>query len=188
MKRACLCLLLIACLVCTGCAFTAKSRTAQLVRGIGKTIGVDLKNAEIVCIRDTHGGFHGDGILAVCLRPDAKTAARLTEQLPNRHWRPLPISDEAHRMLFDWGDPLANSEDFHRIEDHPSGRAYGDFPEDGFPDAQLGCWIFCDKQLGDSDARYTDAHISDDERSSWNFWCAWFDADTRLLYFIEFDT
>ncbi len=50
--------------------------------------------------------------------------------------------------------------------------------------AQRGCWVFYDKQISE----YTDAHVSDGERSSWNFWCAWFDEETGLLYFIEFDT
>ncbi len=183
-RRICLLLCLLSLLLLTGCSASPEAARTRLLRSLGKDLGFDLSQSEVICIYDTHGGFHGDGLLAACLRPDAETSAMLTDYLPNRYWLELPITDEAHQAIFEWSTPLTSSEQFANIEEHPSGRSYGVFPEDGFPDSQQGCWIFYDKQSGE----YSDSRIFDEERGSYNFWCAWFDKDTGLIYFIEFDT
>lgn len=179
MKRALLCLLLLLCLCCTGCVGSEEHARAARIRSIGQTLQIDLSDAEIVYYRNSHGGFHGDGELALCMQLPGAYAGTL----PSRYWQELPLSEHIRQWVF---GSSGRFNGFIFNDKIPEGMA--------FPEPESGCWFIYDRfGLSRRDdpypadiSRYSDTLIL--EHGAWNVSFAWIDAETNRLYYIELDT
>lgn len=128
------------------------------LRGIDKTLGLDLSAGTVVESQDTHGGMGNDGETFVVVRfPDD----RLEEQLAG--WKPLPLSPELERL-----------------RQMAQDNAYP------IPAGTEGCyWVRDDQNRADpSDG----SHIFDGDRLSYNCALAVYDRENRTLYYYELDT
>lgn len=82
----------VAILVCVG--FWATSDHSGTKGHLESRLGLFLPiDAEIVC-EDSHGGFHGDGVLAAVVRLPDSQAGKETVQSAAEEWKPLPVNED----------------------------------------------------------------------------------------------
>lgn len=128
------------------------------LRGIDRTLGLDLSAGTVVESRDTHGGMGNDGETFVVVRfPDGS----LEEQLSG--WKGLALPPELERLR-------------QQAEDHA-------YP---IPSEIEGLyWVRDDQNAADpSDG----SHIFDSDRHSYNCALAVYDRKSGTLYYYELDT
>lgn len=131
---------------------------------ISDVLGVDVTDGEVLSEEDSHGGFHGDGQTAVTLR--FADDAVWEEIAANADWQPLPLTGELSALAY--GLATADGQ-------------IGPYLEEGvIPRVENGAYCFID--------RHAQADTPLLERSSFNFTLAVYDADTRTLYYTEYDT
>ena len=128
------------------------------LRGIDKTLGLDLSAGTVVESRDTHGGMGNDGETFVAVRfEDDSLEAQLTG------WESLPLPPELERlrkMAEDGACPIpAGTEGYYWVRDDQNGAD----PSDG-------------------------SHIFDSDRGSYNCALAVYDRESGTLYYYELDT
>ena len=153
-------------LLSAGCGIgtdAARMRAAR-IRYMGTELGVTLEGAELVSLDDSHGGFHGDGILFAVL--DCSAAPPAHEKAA--HWKELPLTENLAKLA---------------SADYISAKDSGPL----FPRIENGLYFFKDRY---SDLweweRYSDANVLN--RYSENFTLAIYDADTQTLYYCRIDT
>ena len=127
-------------------------------RHVRNALGVDLPAAEQVTSSDSHGGFHGDGMLLTELSYRPGDGENVEKRLADAGWKPLPATENLQRVMTD---------------------------ELLLPEITNGLWYFYDRHSESSDP-FSDAELFD--RYSLNFTFAVFDADMDTLYYLEFDT
>ncbi len=128
------------------------------LRGIDRTLGLDLSAGTVTESRDTHGGMGNDGETFVVIR---FADDRLEEQLAD--WEPLPLPPELERlrqMAQDNAYPIP-------------------------PDIEGLYWVRDEQNQSDpSDG----SHIFDGDRHSYNCALAVYDRESKTLYYYELDT
>lgn len=129
-------------------------------RYVGRQVGLDLPRAQEAESTDSHGGFHGDGLLLDKLVFTPADGEEIEEQIQKRGdlWNPGPFDDYLGGILYE-GGPAAE----------------GEWPRS----PKTAYWFFHDRHEGEGAL---------DQRGSWNYTAALYDAGTDTLYYLEFDT
>lgn len=119
--------------------------------------------------KDTHSGFHGDGMYYLVL--DCSQNKEVAMEHLNE-WNTLPLSRNLELMLYGgtteeivYMSEIASSLDIPRIEN--------------------GYYYFCDRHSESTDTSDDTNLLS---RGSFNFTLAIYDSDTDRLYYVDFDT
>ena len=142
----------------------------RALRTIGKTLDLDLSNAELIQYQDSHGGFHGDGeTFAVITLPRIaalEAESRMSYGAP--WWRPLPLTEELERVLYGDGENKA--------------LFLSGIGDPLLPEVKNGWYFFYDEQ----GTPYVEESLF--SRSSFNFTLAVYDPAHYTLYFFVLDT
>ncbi len=140
---------------------------------IEEQIGINIPEPENISYVDEHGGFHGDGHIFAKVEFLAKDKETILNELKeNSKWRELPLSENLN--LFMYGG----------MRDGTS-YGYNIAGELGIPKIENGYWYFFDRHSESIDAS-SDTKLFN--RFSFNLTIAMYDADTNILYYVEFDT
>ena len=129
---------------------------------VGFRVGLSLPKAQQWESSDSHGGFHGDGLRIDKLRFSPEDGKLVEARIKSRGdlWNEGPFDDYLGGIVYAGG---------HGAE------------EAGWPRAPKSAyWFFKD--------RHSQRDKVLDQRHSWNYTAALFDADTDTLYYLEFDT
>lgn len=120
---------------------------------------VDISASTVVSSQDSHGGFNGDGVLAVTFDCTDVSDSALNGM---RSWSSFPLTENLRHVV------------------------YGGF-NDGLsiPEITNGCYFFHDRHSEAVDPS-DDSKLFD--RYSYNFSLLLFDFDTNMMYLIEVDT
>ena len=152
MKKLCALFICLA-LLLVGCGM---SDCKDYVNDLG---GVDISASKVVSSYDSHGGFHGDGVLTVCFDCTYVSDSALEGM---KAWTVFPLSDNLQHIV------------------------YGGFDDEiDIPEITNGCYLFHDRHSEATDTA-DDSMLFD--RFSCNFSLLLFDFDTNMLYLIEVDT
>lgn len=143
--------------------------------GSATLCGLDLSAGDVLSSIDTHDGFHGDGLTyqEITFADDS-----LQEQLEaSALWLPLPLPSPLQTLIYGTFTDGGQAGPYICKPD-TVGEAL-------FPYVENGCYYFEDRH-SQSTAPYDPGSLFD--RSSFNLTFALYDADTRTLYYCEFDT
>ena len=138
---------------------------------IGYTLGVDVSYGTVMNHRDDHGGFHGDGLLAVTVSFSKEQSGDLISKFQQTSgWHSFPMSENVCSALYGNGSrgALILGEDM-----------------DPLPEIKEGWYFFRDRHPRAEDPFEDSALFS---RGSFNVTLAVFDSETGMLYFYELDT
>ena len=155
--------LLIPAAVIVACAaFWTVSGASETKGHLERRLGLSLPTGtEIVC-EDSHGGFHGDGVLAAVVRiPDSRAGEDVLRSITEQ-WTPLPVKE-------DW------MEQFQAV--------WTDYAKtlDALPQNTEGSWFYRDRYK----ERYGEVCAYNPVMQNCTF--AMLDAETGLLYVLEVD-
>lgn len=127
---------------------------------VARSLEMELHEPVSVASGDSHGGFHGDGLLHIELVFSADDAGAVEEAVshhPNGYWNPFPMEAGMEAVLY------GNCAD-----------------EVDWPVPERGWWYLMDRQETGGGGMLT--------RDSFNYTFAAYDADTGTLYYQELDT
>ena len=167
----------ILCLILATAFFTLRAgplaSTATIQQELTRTLGINVQGGREIESHDTHGGFHGDGLMFTALEFADDTAA--VQASASSNWQPLPLSPTL--------TALAYGSDSGPIRSGPyltdsNGKSV-------LPAIQNGYYFFLDRHSQSKDPHDETQVLS---RHSFNFTLALYDTDTNILYYIEFDT
>lgn len=133
---------------------------------ISHALETDASAGTVVTASDSHGGFHGDGLTFLEISfPDDSFGDRIQDT-----WHPLPLSENLDTFIYGSPsrEPLCTEDGAHR-----------------FPPVQNGWYFFRDRHPESADPQ-SDLELF--HRCSVNVTFALYDADTRTLYYCDFDT
>lgn len=125
-----------------------------------RQLDLDLPAYQSFSVADSHGGFHGDGLLHMELTfspEDGQTVAEAISTHPSGRWNSFPMDQEMEDFLWNGG----------------AGMAEWPVPEEGW-------WYLVDRQ--------TDGEGSMFHRYSQNYTFACYNAELNTLYYLELDT
>lgn len=139
--------------------FVLCSRENNLA-ALSRQCGIDLTIGKVVSHKDTHGGFHGDGVSYTVLQyPDDSIGEQMEE---SETWHTLPLPENLDTFLY---------------------QPYDD--EVSIPEIQDGYYYFYDRH-SESTNPYDDSELF--QRFSFNFTFAIYDQSSNQIYLIEYDT
>lgn len=140
---------------------------------ISDSIGIDVSKGTVLTDSDSHGGFHGDGMMFQQITfEDSKL---LDEIKDNGSWKTMPLSQNIEARVY------GVEEDTSRIGPYLTDES-GDTI---IPNIQNGYYYFYDRH-SESKEPYNDEDVLN--RASFNFTLAVYDSDNHVLYYVEFDT
>lgn len=127
---------------------------------VARSLELELPKPVSVTAGDSHGGFHGDGLLHIELTFAPEDTAAVEEAVshhPNGHWNTFPMDGELEAVIYgNCGDEAV------------------------WPVPERGWWYLMDRQENGTGGMLT--------RASFNYTFAAYDADTGILYYQELDT
>ena len=148
-------------------------RKKDIQSDISESLGIDVRKGTVLMDSDSHGGFHGDGMLFQQISfGDSKLSDEIKD---NDGWKPMPLSQNMEALVY--GIEVDTSSIGPYLTDE-SGNTI-------IPDIQNGYYYFYDRHSESKDP-YSDKDILN--RASFNFTLALYDSDNRVLYYVEFDT
>ena len=140
---------------------------------ISDSLGIDVSKGTVLTDSDSHGGFHGDGMMFQQISfEDSKLSDEIKD---NGSWKPMPLSQNIKALVYG-------------IEEDTSSIGPYLTDENGdtiIPDIQNGYYYFYDRH-SESTEPYNDEEVL--SRASFNFTLALYDSDNNVLYYVEFDT
>ena len=171
-KRICMALaFLLGLLMLPGCG------KADTVEQLSDALGADVSRGTVLSSRDDHGGFHGDGLLAVTISFTQEEADALVAQFQDRPaWHPFPLTENLTTAFY--GKTTGTYTRSALIRDYDTDTLL-------VPEISSGWYYFCDRHSEASDPLDDSDLFS---RASYNCTVAVYDADTRMLYFFAIDT
>lgn len=143
-----------------GCTVIKKGPDTE---AFSEILGVDLTDTTASDYFDSHGGFHGDGILFIKYHFFDETGK--AEVAKSEKWRDLPLSETGEEIVGGF------------LNDRES--------EPLIPQIENGRWFFEDRHPERNNPA-DDSEVLN--RNSVNFTFAIFDYDTNTLYFAMMDT
>lgn len=162
MKKSCnvaAIILFVAIFLCSCAAFNPNFEINAHISGV---LDLDVTSGTEIYRYDSHGGFHGDGVLCYDLKFPDDTVAKEIEKHP--HWHPLPLKDDMKKLLYAMKDEQEKTL---------------------LPDISNGYYFFYDRHSESNDP-YDDTDVMN--RHSFNMTAAIYDTENHTLYYIEFDT
>ena len=144
-------IVLFICLLLWGCSYKEK-----LIIG-----GVDVSKGDMISMKDTHGGFHGDGVSFMEMSFDDCSTEYDIKRNPK--WRKLSLSDDLEAIVYG----------VNKSDEHIGPYITDDNGNSLFPMVKNGYYYF---------------NKRNDNGYSLNIDIAIYDEDTRKLYYCEFDT
>ena len=127
---------------------------------VARSLDIDLPEPLSVTYGDSHGGFHGDGLLHIELTFDLEDRAAVEEEVsshPSGCWNPFPMDELMEEV------------------------AYGNCADEvDWPIPENGWWYLLDRQEDGEGGMLT--------RASFHYTFAVYDSDTGILYYQELDT
>ena len=130
------------------------------LKHFSKECGIELENGEIVSFKDSHGGFHGDGVSLMKVRyTDSSMVGKMAE---SKLWHEFPLSDNIQTFIDQTYDPNLF-----------------------IPEIKSGYYYFYDRHTESSNP-YDNSDLL--ERYSFNFTLALYDTDENILYLCKYDT
>ena len=127
---------------------------------VARSLDIDLPEPVSVTYGDSHGGFHGDGLLHIELTFAPEDMANVEEAVshhPSGYWNPFPMDEHMEEVVY-------------------GSRA----DELSWPVPENGWWFLLDRQENGAGGMLT--------RHSFNYTFAAYDCDTGILYYQELDT
>lgn len=140
---------------------------------VGRALGLALDTATVLTEQDDHGGFHGDGQTFIALQLVENS---LPADLPDRAgWAALPLDHNAAVLLY--GETTETASRGPYLHDEAGNPL--------LPPVAHGYWYFQDRQAAQGEKLSAEAVLG---RPSMNWTAAVYDADARILYYMELDT
>lgn len=134
---------------------------SMLERRVSEMLGLSLPKVRSIEYSDSHGGFHGDGLLSVQMRFEGNEALQVEKALrQDGRWQEVPLTPKLSKILY--GTDGASS-------------WFDDVIDWELP--SIGFWYFKDESPQGENAH-----------GFMNFTAAVFDADQGTLSVIEFDS
>lgn len=162
---------------CPGCPTdSCGGQTAQ--QTVSQGLEIDASGGEVVSGKDSHGGFHGDGMTCVILQfEDGAIEEQIKE---SGDWKAFPLEETVRALVY--GVTRTN-------EDDSATESIGPYltDEEGeplVPEIEEGYYRLIDRQAEEGKA--TGADIL--HRASFNFTIGLYDTEKGILYFCELDT
>ena len=127
---------------------------------VARSLEIDLPEPASVTSGDSHGGFHGDGLLHIELAfapEDWPAVEEAVSRHPSGYWNPFPMDSGMEAVV------------------------YGSFADElSWPVPENGWWYLVDRQENREGGMLT--------RPSFNYTFAAYDCDAGVLYYQELDT
>ena len=127
---------------------------------VARKLDIVLPQPAAVTSGDSHGGFHGDGLLHIELTFDLEDRAAVEEEVsshPSGCWNPFPMDELMEEVV------------------------YGNCADTvSWPVPENGWWYLLDRQEDGEGGMLT--------RASFHYTFAVYDSDTGILYYQELDT
>jgi len=144
---------------------------------LSERLEIDVSSGKNVEESDSHGGFHGDGLLVQKISfEDDKV---LDEIKDNQKWKAFPLSRNIEALVYGIKEETAESV-------HISGPYLTDENGEGIiPEIKDGYYYFYDRH-SESEDSYNEEDVLN--RVSFNFTMAVYDSENNVLYYVEFDT
>lgn len=140
---------------------------------ISDSIGIDVSKGTVLTDSDSHGGFHGDGMMfQQILFEDSDLSDEIKD---NGNWNPMPLSENIEALVYGIEEGTSSIGPFLTDE---SGNPI-------IPDIQNGYYYFYDRHSESKEPLSDEDVLS---RASFNFTLAVYDSDNHILYYVEFDT
>lgn len=137
----------------------------------------DISEGTLTAERDTHGGFHGDGLFYSSFLFEGESRERFGRELSvNESWHALPLSETLSIAAY---GGMYNDVSYGIL------LAFSDGDECNLPEVQNGYWYFVDRHPKAVDMESSDELLS---RYSYNFVFAIYDCDTGILSYYRLDT
>lgn len=163
--------------VVLGAALLVGCRGYNRLEYISDTLGVDVSHGTVLDSQDSHGGFHGDGLLAVTISLTQEQAQPLLSQFERLSaWHPFPLPENLTTALY--GKTTTGYSQAALIREESTDTLL-------VPEISNGWYYFYDRHSQAEDPLDDSPLFS---RASYNCTIAIFDADTLTLYFFEIDT
>ena len=165
--------ILLAVLILTIITMTTCSSSAE--NNISKILGVDVSSGIVINTQDSHGGFHGDGLLFTKITFTDNTDTLENEIKSNSSWTEMPLSENLNTLIYGTKSdnecigPFIGNEEINPL----------------FPKIENGYYFFKDRH-SDSENSSNDSDVLN--RHSFNFTIAMYDEDTKTIYYAENDT
>ena len=154
-------------LVITGCFLVSGGN--KYAREVDALCGLKISGCETIRENDTHGGFHGDGLLVVefdCTQDKEDIEAQLTD------WHRYPMSPNLNLLMY-------GGEKDGVVYGYELGNLAG------IPMINNGVYKFIDRHPEATDSSDDTNVLS---RGSFNFSLLIYDYSASRLYFVEYDT
>lgn len=130
---------------------------------VARKLDIVLPQPAAVTSGDSHGGFHGDGLLHMELTFSQEDALAVEEAVSSAGWSLFPMEPELEERLY------------------PDGAGASDWPDwPDWPVPARGWWYLEDRQENETEDMW--------QRYSYNYTFAVYDPDTGILYYQELDT
>ena len=151
-----------------GLYWTPKKQKVVALSGMGKgaiAIGIDVSKGTVLTDSDSHGGFHGDGMM---FQQISFEDSELSDEIKdNGSWNPMPLSENIEALVYG-------------IKEGPSSIGPYLTDESGdtiIPDIQNGYYYFYNRH-SESETPYSDVDVLG--RASFNFILALYDCDNHV--------
>lgn len=160
-------LILIMMLSLAGCG------NSDIQGNLSDSLEIDVSKGMVLSDSDSHGGFHGDGMMFQAISFDDNNV--LDEIKDNDNWKPMPLSENITALVYGVDDEVSSIGPYLTDE---NGNAI-------IPEIQNGYYYFYDRHSESKDP-YNDEYVLG--RASFNFTLSLYDSDNHVLYYVEFDT
>lgn len=140
---------------------------------ISKSVGVKINENIQLDYEDTHGGFQGDGEIVAVISFDVPVGDKiLTDIRQSKGWHHLPLSQNLSLLMYG-GEEDNQQYSFNLAE------------KLAMPTIENGYYFFVNRHPNRVSS-VDDTNIF--KEGSFNFTLAVYDVDTRIMYYLEFDT
>ena len=160
--------------------FTSEADASTIAQGIKMPIPSD---SALIYYKDTHGGFHGDGMTYGVLKLSEKGNIEFRKNFLKKSVHKLPVTDNIKNLIKEYFNDDEDIEIGYEDE-YISGRVVT-FPNE----IKKGYYYFIDRNVGDyPDHKYKSIKDVDLDSISLDISMLIYDEESQELFFYEIDT